>query len=354
MRDVTNVILQRMGGKMVEMNAIYIHGLGSGANTSALKTISKILPQYKWHALEMNENLKESVAIIDAAVKKLKPNVLMGTSLGGLYVMFADLSSAPFCKRILCNPACHIAKDIREKIGFGIKEYFVPRQDGVQQYELNEEVCKAFERDGRKEKMMRVRGFNNFAVFSIHDDLIGPEGILANMAVCQSLGYTIIVDDKGGHRLDKHSLQKIKKEIFPKSTLRIDELRNVTRIPDTRFYLIDNCLGKKGVVDADGVVLVPDIMDKIETNTNCNEVFSLKLKKDGRYGLLDDRGIYIEPKFKKMRVPCEGWVKVFNGDRWGWIDIDGNFTDDMSKAEFGCWMEDESFVLRIAPADRDE
>ena len=48
---------------MVEMNAIYIHGLGSGAATSAVKTISKILPQYKWHPLEMNENLKESVAI---------------------------------------------------------------------------------------------------------------------------------------------------------------------------------------------------------------------------------------------------------------------------------------------------
>ena len=54
---------------MVEMNAIYIHGLGSGAATSAVKTISKILPQYKWHPLEMNENLKESVAVIDAAVK---------------------------------------------------------------------------------------------------------------------------------------------------------------------------------------------------------------------------------------------------------------------------------------------
>ena len=98
---------------MVEMNAIYIHGLGSGAATSAVKTISKILPQYKWHPLEMNETLKESVA-----------------------------------------------------------------------------------------------------VFSIHDELIGPVGILENMAVCQRLGYTILIDDKGGHRLDKNSLRKIRDEIF--------------------------------------------------------------------------------------------------------------------------------------------
>ena len=199
---------------MVEMNAIYIHGLGSGAATSAVKIISKILPQYKWHPLEMNENLKESVAVIDAAVKELKPHVLMGTSLGGLYVMHADLSEVPWCKRIICNPACHIANDIREKIGFGVKEYFVPRQDGIQQYVLDEDVCREFERDSRLDLMTPGDASLNFAVFSIHDELIGPVGILENMDVCQRLGYTILIDDKGGHRLDKNSLKKIRDEIF--------------------------------------------------------------------------------------------------------------------------------------------
>ena len=50
--------------------------------------------------------------------------------------------------------------------GFGVKEYFVPRHDGVQQYELNENKV-----------------------------------IIANMAVCQELGYTILVDGKGDNRL---------------------------------------------------------------------------------------------------------------------------------------------------------
>lgn len=34
------------------------------------------------------------------------------------------------------------------------------------------------------------------------------------MAVCQRLVYTILIDDKGGHRLDKSSLRKIRDEIF--------------------------------------------------------------------------------------------------------------------------------------------
>ena len=332
---------------MVEMNAIYIHGLGSGASTSAVKTISEILPQYKWHALEVNENLKESVAIIDEAVKCLQPNVLMGTSLGGLYIMFVDLSSVPWCRRIICNPACNISQIIREKIGFGVKDYFVPRQDGVQQYELNEEICGAFERDGRKEKMMRVRGYNDYAVFSIHDELIGPDGILSNMVLCQELGYKLLLDDKGAHRLDRYSLQKIKDVVFGKSTIRIDECRSVCRIPDTRFYTFSSCVGK-GIVDSDGVILVPSEMDEIDTETYYNEVFALKIRKGDKYGLFDWRGIYIEPKFEQIEVPDEGWVKVFNGESWGWIDIDGNFTDDESKAEYGCWIEDKSYAIGLA------
>ena len=43
---------------------------------------------------------------------------------------------------------------------------------------------------------------------------IAAVGILENMAVCQRLGYTLLIDDKGGHRLDKNSLRKIRDEIF--------------------------------------------------------------------------------------------------------------------------------------------
>lgn len=192
------------------MNAIYVHGLGSGAATSGLSTIAKILYQYKWHAEEVNESLPESVSIINAAVKELDPCLLMGTSLGGLYVMYADLTDHPDCRRILCNPACHISKDIRQKIGFGKKEYFVPRQDGIQEYVLDEGVCAAFEKAIEETVCPEADRHRDYAVFSIHDELIGPEGILENMVVCQQAGYKVLLEDKGGHRLCRQSLRFIK------------------------------------------------------------------------------------------------------------------------------------------------
>lgn len=208
------------------MKAIYVHGLGSGAATSALSTLGRIMSQYEWHAVEVNENLPESVAIINAAVEELDPHLLMGTSLGGLYVMYADLSRKPWCRRILCNPACHISKDIREKIGFGVKDYFVPRQDGVQQYVLDESVCEAFEAAIRDVKCPQADPDQDCAVFSIHDELIGQDGILANMVVCQEAGYRIVVEGKGGHRLGSASVRKIK-EIISKFFKRNNDCRNL-------------------------------------------------------------------------------------------------------------------------------
>ena len=87
-----------------------------------------------------------SSPIINYTIGQLRPAFLMGTSLGGLYLMYTDIAS---CKenaiRFLFNPACDIARIIRKTIGFGIKKYFMPRQDGVQEYELNEAVCSRFE-----------------------------------------------------------------------------------------------------------------------------------------------------------------------------------------------------------------
>ena len=127
--------------------------------------------------------------------------------------MYADLSDHPGCRRILCNPAWHISKVIRQTIGFGKKEYFVPRQDGIQEYLLDEGVCAAFEKAIEETVRPQADKHRDYAVFSIHDELIGPEGILENMVVCQQAGYKVLLEDKGGHRLCRQSLRFIKEVI---------------------------------------------------------------------------------------------------------------------------------------------
>ena len=196
--------------------AVYVHGLGSGAASSTISTIRKVLPMYDWQAIEVNEDPVDSLQIINAAIKDHCPKVLMGTSLGGMYLMYADISP---CEegaiRILCNPACDIARNIRETIGFGVKEYFVPRLDGIQQYILDEGVCARFEDFQVKYPTTPGKG-HDYAIFSIHDELIGHTGVLANQVACYRAGYQIMIDAEGGHRLRREVIRQIKREIFEK------------------------------------------------------------------------------------------------------------------------------------------
>ena len=221
-----------------EKKAIYVHGLGSGAASSTIGIVRKVFPEYEWTSVEVNEDPAASVDVINQAIVQLHPAFLMGTSLGGLYLMYADMSS---CEdgaiRFLFNPACDIARIIREKIGFGMKEYFVPRQDGVQQYELSEAVCARFEDYIAGHQVTQGRG-KDYAMFSTEDELIGPDGILRNQAFCYDAGYRILIDLEGGHHLKKAALRKACKHLFDdnQSEFRIgDRILLKSKEPDIYF-----------------------------------------------------------------------------------------------------------------------
>lgn len=73
--------------------AIYVHGLGSGAASTTVEIVRKVFSNYEWTAVEVNEDPVDSVSTINQAIAELRPAFLMGTSLGGLYLMYADMDS---------------------------------------------------------------------------------------------------------------------------------------------------------------------------------------------------------------------------------------------------------------------
>ena len=235
--------------------AIYVHGLGSGASSTTVDIVRKVFSDYEWTAVEVNEDPVDSVNTINKAIDELCPVFLMGTSLGGLYLMYADMGS---CEddaiRFLFNPACDIARIIRETIGFGKKEYFGPREDGVQEYELNEAICARFENFIAGYNPTSGKGYD-YAMFSIHDELIGADGVRRNQVVCYEAGYRILIDSDGGHRLRKATLRLAWKHLFNgrDTKYRIGDRilfrTNEPAIHFTRFY-------------GDGTILDPGICKK--------------------------------------------------------------------------------------------
>ena len=188
--------------------AIYVHGLGSGAASTTVRMVCGIFSEYEWMAIEVNENPFESVEKINATVSKFNPSLLMGTSLGGYYVFYAD---APRATKVICNPAMNIAELIRYKIGFGTYSYFVERQDGNTEYTLDEAICRRFTEYESSHKV--VNGTKNYALFAVHDELIGDADMLDNMAMVFESGYRLLLDSKGGHRLRAAALKLLHREI---------------------------------------------------------------------------------------------------------------------------------------------
>ena len=188
--------------------AIYVHGLGSGAASTTVRMVCEIFSEYEWMAIEVNENPFESVEKINATVSKFNPSLLMGTSLGGYYVFYAD---APRATKVICNPAMNIAELIRYKIGFGTYSYFVERQDGNTEYTLDEAICRRFTEYESSHKA--VSGTKNYALFAVHDELIGDADMLDNMAMVFESGYRLLLDSKGGHRLRAAALKLLHREI---------------------------------------------------------------------------------------------------------------------------------------------
>ena len=188
--------------------AIYVHGLGSGAASTTVRTVRKVFSEYEWIAIEVNENPFESVEKINATISEFKPSLLIGTSLGGYYVFYAD---APCATKVICNPAMNIAELIRSKIGFGTYSYFVERQDGKTEYTLDEAVCRHFMEYSKSHKA--VNGTRNYALFAVHDELNSRALRLENMAAVFESGYRLLLDSKGGHRLRAASLKLLHEKI---------------------------------------------------------------------------------------------------------------------------------------------
>ena len=204
----TNMCTTFINKNDVKPIAIYVHGLGSGATSTTVRTVRKIFFEYEWIALEVNENPLESVAKINTAVSKFNPSLLMGTSLGGYYVFYAD---APCATKVICNPAMNIDEIIRSRIGFGTYPYLVERQDGKAEYTLDEAVCRRFTEYESSHKA--VSGTKNYALFAVHDELIGDADMLDSMTMVFESGYRLLLDSKGGHRLRAASLKLLHKEI---------------------------------------------------------------------------------------------------------------------------------------------
>lgn len=190
--------------------AIYVHGLASGAAGTTINLLARKLKQYKWITTDFGENIASNVLMLEALIDKYKPSLVLGTSMGGVTVLFTNALETI---KIVCNPALSIADCVRNTIGFGLHEYFCNRIDGKQTFELTEDICLGYE--NYIASHTPLLGKESYAIFSAHDELLGDDASRIAQQVVSDAGYSVSIDPKGVHRITSSTI-KIISVIFNK------------------------------------------------------------------------------------------------------------------------------------------
>lgn len=186
---------QLMEGKTI----MYNHGFSSAASSGTVDLIRQTFPNARVVAFDIPLHPEEGLALLREKVKEEKPDLIIGTSMGGMYTeMLYGVD------RICVNPAFEMATTMKEHGMTGKQLWQNPRQDGEKEFLVTKalekeyaEICaqnflqlEAMEPEERAREQQRVWG-----LFGDEDDVVNTFPLFCSY-------YTQAAHFHGGHRLD--------------------------------------------------------------------------------------------------------------------------------------------------------
>jgi len=180
------------------MKLIYFHGFGSSAASGTIRTLRERLPDFEVIAPDIPVDPAEALPFLRELCEKEQPNVVVGTSMGGMYAqqMFGF-------NRICVNPAFFMSKTSKV-LKAGTFEFFKPRLDGQKEFTITEEIISHFAE-------MEARQFDGVTP-SDTERVWGMFGINDTQVNCEEAflqHYHNIIHFSDGHRLDDITINEI-------------------------------------------------------------------------------------------------------------------------------------------------
>lgn len=173
---------------------MYIHGFRSGSNGSKREQLQQHFGgRYRVIAPEVDADPETSLAKINEIISREKPEVIVGTSLGGWMTLMCDSGDAQL---VVVNPSTHPEQTLARWVGQDLP-YFCERLDGVQSYTLTQATLDKYTRydiaRSIKDKSGRIH-----ALCSTADELIGDIHIRDLKPILPAERLTVVGDF--GHR----------------------------------------------------------------------------------------------------------------------------------------------------------
>lgn len=108
------------------MKILNIHGFGSAGENNTYKVLTKNLPDDEIISFDVPVNPSEAIYIINYIVDNYGIDLIVGTSLGGLYALCVNNKNI---KRVLINPCIDPKNTFGKTIPLGRQKFSNPRQN---------------------------------------------------------------------------------------------------------------------------------------------------------------------------------------------------------------------------------
>lgn len=173
---------------------MYIHGFRSGANGSKREQLQEhFTGRYRVIAPEVDADPDKSLAKLNKIIAEEKPEIIVGTSLGGWMTLMCDSSVA---RLVVFNPSTYPGQTLSQWVGDELP-YFCQRLDGIQTYTLTRDVLDKY-KSYDIENAITAKSNRIYALCSTADELIGDSHI-KTLKPLLTPDRLMIVDDFG-HR----------------------------------------------------------------------------------------------------------------------------------------------------------
>ena len=180
-----------MAGKTV----LYCHGFASSGQSGTVSRLRQVMPQAKVIAPDLPVNPHEAMALLHRICEQERPDLILGTSMGGMYA-----EQLRGFDRICINPALEIAETMKAHGMTGTQQFQNPRQDGIQEFYVDKALVKAY----REVSEQRFQGITPddeqrvYGLFGDKDDLVDTIGLFSEH-------YSQYTRFHGEHRMDDRS-----------------------------------------------------------------------------------------------------------------------------------------------------
>ena len=179
---------------------LYVHGFASSGSSGTVMTLRHHLDTWRVIAPDLPVDPFESLELLRTIVAEEQPDVVIGTSMGGMYVQ--QLWGVP---RIIVNPSFEMSRSLL--FGkMGRNKYMSKRKDGATEFRIDKSVVERFKQmektqfdgvdDNEKELLT--------ALFGDKDPIVNFYSLVAEL-----YGEDRCIRFKGEHRLNDEVVKKV-------------------------------------------------------------------------------------------------------------------------------------------------